>query len=168
MSEPQIEHRDEQPYLAVGGEATHGVADFADTAFPELFGWLGRQGIQPLGPPFIRYRELDENGEPLRLEVGVPVADEANGDARVHRATLPEGDYLTLTHVGPYRSQTEPDLAAARERLVTWAEERGVVYRDGSTLHCVLEHYVVGPVDDPDFSNWVTVFAYLVVEDLPA
>ena len=50
-----------------------GVAAAVDTAFPELFRWLGERGVEPAGPPFIRLLEVDVDGEPLELEVGRPL-----------------------------------------------------------------------------------------------
>lgn len=169
MNEPVIQLRSAQPYLGIAGALTNGVPAFVDRAFPELFSWLAEHGVEPSGPPFIRYREIDRNGEPLDLEVGVPVSREAKGDERVRADALPAGRYLTLLHVGPYRSETAPDLAAARATLTSWAAEQGIVYsretERGSALPCCLEHFIVGPVDEGDFSKWETEFAYLVVDD---
>jgi effector-binding domain-containing protein len=169
MSEPKIELRPALPYLGIAGRITDGVPAFVDKAFPELFGWLGEHGVEPLGPPFIRFRELDPAGEPLELEVGVAAEGKPEGDGRVHAAALPAGRYLTLVHVGPYRSETLPDLAATRARLIAWAAEHGVVYSretdSGSTLPCCLERYLIGPPDEKDFMKWETEFAYLVLDD---
>jgi effector-binding domain-containing protein len=169
MTEPEIQQRPAQPYLGIAGEITDGVPAFVDKVFPELFGWLREHGVEPGGAPFIRYRELDPEGEPLEIEVGVPVDDTAEGDERVRPGALPAGRYLTLMHVGPYRSETAPDLGASRERLIGWADEQGLVYSRetdrGSTLPCCLERYLVGPVEEPDFTKWETEFAYLVLDD---
>ena len=124
MSDPQIDLRPAQQYLGISGKITDGVPAFVDRAFPELFGWLREHAVEPAGPPFLRYDEVDSDGQPVELEVGVPVdahvpaSVAANGDSRVHADALPAGRYLTYLHVGPYRSETLPDLAAARERLL--------------------------------------------------
>ena len=169
MTEPEIQRRPAQPYLGIAGEITDGVPAFVDRAFPELYGWLREHTVEPAGAPFIRYRELDPAGEPLEIEVGAPVDGMPEGDERVRAGALPAGRYLTLTHVGPYRSETVPDLAVARERLIAWAEQQGLAYSRatdrGSTLPCCLERYLVGPVDEPDFTKWETEFAYLVLDD---
>jgi effector-binding domain-containing protein len=169
MGEPTIELRPSQPYLGIPGRITDGVPAFVDKAFPELFRWLGEHGAEPAGPPFIRFRTLDTEGEPLELEVGVPVDGNAEGDDRVRADSLPAGRYLTLMHVGPYRSETAPDLAAARERLIGWAAEKGIVYSRetdrGLTLPCCVERYLIGPLEEPDFTKWETEFAYLVLDD---
>lgn len=169
MTEPEIQQRPAQPYLGIAGEITDGVPAFVDRAFPELFGWLREHAVEPAGAPFIRFRELDPAGEPLEIDVGAPVHDTPDADKRVRAGVLPAGRYLTLMHVGPYRSETAPDLAAARERLIGWAEQQGLVYSRatdrGSTLPCCLERYLVGPVEEPDFTKWETEFAYLILDD---
>lgn len=169
MSEPQIELRPAQPYLGIAGAITDGVPAFVDSVFPELFSWLGAHGVEPAGPPFIRFRELDTDGEPLELDVGAPVDTDARGDERVRADALPAGRYLTLMHIGPYRSETLPDLAVARERLTSWAAREGIVYSRetdrGSALPCCVERYLIGPPAEADFSKWETEFAYLILDD---
>jgi effector-binding domain-containing protein len=165
---PQIQNRPEQPYLAIACDVTDGVPAAVDDAFPELFGWLAEQGVVPAGPPFIRTNEVDRAGEPLQIEVAAPVANAAAVDGRVHAGVLPAGRYVTSMHVGPYRSETLPDLGAARAALVGWMEENGIAYSRatdrGSALACCVEHFHVGPVEEPDFTKWETEFAYLIAE----
>jgi hypothetical protein len=54
MTEPQIQQRDEQQYLAIRSEVTNGAPAVVDRTFPQLFAWLGQHGVEPAGPPFIR------------------------------------------------------------------------------------------------------------------
>jgi hypothetical protein len=163
MSDPLIDLRPAQQYLGISGKITEGVPAFVDRAFPELFAWLREHAVEPAGPPFLRYDEVDSDGQPLELEVGVPVdahvpaTAAANGDSRVHADALPAGRYLTYLHVGPYRSETLPDLAAARERLLTWAAGHELAPLS------YIEHFRIGPVEEPDFTKWETEFAYLIV-----
>jgi effector-binding domain-containing protein len=162
MSDPQIDLRPAQQYLGISGKITEGVPAFVDRAFPELFAWLREHSVEPAGAPFLRYDEVDSDGQPVELEVGVPVdahvpvSVAANGDSRVHADALPAGRYLTYLHVGPYRSETLPDLAASRERLLTWAEGHEL------TPLSYTEHFRIGPVEERDFTKWETEFAYLI------
>jgi effector-binding domain-containing protein len=166
--EPQIAERPAQPYLAIWCHVTSGVPAAVDPAFPELFGWLGRHGVEPAGPPFIRVHELDAAGEPLELEVAVPVAGDFPGDERVRHDTLPAGRYVTMVHVGPYRSETERDLGDARAALIDWMEQRGIVYsrasERGQALPCAVDHLRVSPGTESDYSKWETELAYLIVD----
>ena len=149
-TEPQISERPAQPYLGLRREVTDGVSAAVDGAFPELFRRLSAAGVQPAGPPFIRFLAVDDEGDPTELELAVPVDADAATDA------LPAGRYATLVHVGPYRSETQPDLAVARAALQDWAE------REGLTVSGYLEHYRIGPVEEPDYAKWETELAFLV------
>jgi effector-binding domain-containing protein len=176
MSEPTIELREAELYLGIRAVVTHGIRDFADAAFPELFGWLFANGAAPAGPPFLRYHEVDHAGEPLEAEAGVPIAPgveggrpsggAAGGNGRVRFDSLPAGRYLTALHVGPYTSDAMRDLGDARSELVAWARENGISYGTetdrGVEFPCALERFIVGPADDADFTNWQTEFAYLI------
>ena len=168
MTEPQIEQRPAQPYLGIAGRITDGVPAFVDKAFPELFRWLGEHGIDAERPAFIRFRELDPDGEPLEIEAAAPVEAEAQGDERVSAGTLPAGRYLTLLHRGPYRSESAPDLAAAREQLIGCAANTGSSTAEKPPTappSLRLERYLIGPVEEPDFTKWETEFAYLVLDE---
>ena len=149
-TEPRISERPAQPYLGLRREVTDGVSAAVDGAFPELFRRLSAAGVQPAGPPFIRFLAVDDEGDPTELELAVPVDADAATDA------LPAGRYATLVHVGPYRSETQPDLAVARAALQDWAE------REGLTVSGYLEHYRIGPVEEPDYAKWETELAFLV------
>lgn len=171
-STPQIEHREAQPYLAVRREVTETVQVAVDGAFPALFEWLGQRAIKPAGPPFIRVNEVDQKGEPLELETGVPVAAEVFADGIVHAGVLPAGRYATLIHVGPYRSETETDIGDTRERLLTWARETGLELGEpsarGTALRCCVDHLLISPGTEPDYTKWKTELAYLIVDGYAA
>jgi effector-binding domain-containing protein len=170
MSEPQIQQRDELPYLAIRSEVTNGIPAVVDRTFPQLFAWLGQNGVEPAGPPFIRYLEVAQDGEPLEIEVAAPVAIGApEGDSQVRAGTLPAGSYVTALHTGPYRSEQVPDLGDAQAALRAWIDEEGIVAsrpsERGSSLPCAVEHYRIGPPMEADWTKWETELAYLVVED---
>jgi GyrI-like small molecule binding domain len=175
MSEPQsesvprIEKRAAQPYVGLVREVTAGVPDAVDGAFPELVGWLSEHRVEPAGTPFIRTLEADRDGEALELEVGFPVDAPVAAGGPVRAGVLPAGRYLTVVHTGPYRSETERDIAVARAALTAWAAEREIVYSTrserGEALACAVDHLLVGPVEESDYTKWKTEFAYLIVED---
>jgi hypothetical protein len=168
MTEPRIEDRPEQPYVAVHREVTDGIPAAVDSAFPELFGWLGAHGVAPAGPPFLRVTEVDPDGTPLELECAAPVADDAVATAPVRRGVLPAGRYVTLVHVGPYRSETARDLGAAREDLEAWIAGQGIVTARpsarGSSPACAVDRLEVGPDSEPDPSRWRTALELLIVD----
>ena len=114
----------------------------ASTRLSRAVRWLSTGG--PAGDP------------PLAtLELGVPVAGGAATSAcRAGRACR-RGAGPRSCHVGPYRSETEPDLAAGRATLEAWADAQGLARGD------YVEHYLKGPVAEPDHARWETELAYL-------
>jgi effector-binding domain-containing protein len=168
MTEPQIQQRDALPYLAIRSEVTNGIPAVVDVTFPQLFAWLGQHGIEPAGPPFIRFLEVDHDGVPLEIEVAAPVAPGAPEDDTVRAGTLPAGRYATLVHNGPYRHDDVPDLVDAQAALRTWTEQEGIrtgrPSDRGVTLAACVEHYKIGPPMEQDWTRWETELAYLVVE----
>jgi len=123
---------------------------------PALFGWPGRNGIRPAGPPFIRYLAFDGEGEPRVIELAAPVAAGVAGDDGVRAGELPAGYYVTYLHAGPYTHASEPDLAAAHRTLAAWAERHGFGIEGAGCF----ESYLTGPHQEPNYSNWRTELAY--------
>jgi DNA gyrase inhibitor GyrI len=169
--EPSIEQRPEQSYAAIAGEAANEAEfrGFVDKAFPQLFGWLGSQDIEPAGAPFIRYLEVSREGQPLRFELAAPTRGAPEADGPVQAGELPAGRYATLLHVGPYRHAAVADLSDARARLSAWAEREGVSLRSQSTAAGVayeasLERYLTDVSREPDWSTWETELACLISE----
>ena len=119
MTEPQIEQRPAQPYLGIAGRITDGVPAFVDKAFPELYRWLGEHGVEPSGPPFIRFRELDPDGEPLEIEAAAPVEGNAEGDERVQR-----GHPASRPIPHPHSPRSVPERIGARPRHLTRAADQ--------------------------------------------
>jgi effector-binding domain-containing protein len=158
---PQIERRSAQPYVAIPAHVTSEaeLRQAADRGFPELFGWLSEQVVEPTGPPFIRYLAFDEEGKPRDIEVAAPVAAEVPVEGRIRGGALPEGRYVTFLHVGPYTHATEPDLAAAHAAVHEWAEGQGI------ELGGCVEQYRIGPVEESDYAKWETELAYPITDD---
>jgi GyrI-like small molecule binding domain len=95
--------------------------------------------------------------------VGVPVAATTlPADAVVRSAQIPAGTFATVIHRGPYDA-----LVQTRAALMDWAqlnninramvEQRKVTRWDGR-----IEHYLVGPRDEPHPKNWQTEIAILI------
>jgi hypothetical protein len=99
--------------------------------------------------------------------VAAPVANPGAADDRVHSGVLPAGRYVTFEHVGPYRSETLPDLGAARTAVVDWMAGQGIAWGHptdrGTAVACYVEHFRVGPTEEPDFTKWETELTYLIV-----
>jgi effector-binding domain-containing protein len=158
--QPQVTERAAQPYVGVPFTVT--MATFpqaADTGFPELFSWLGENGITPSGPPFIRYHVIDMDAE-LEIEIGAPVAVAVPGSGRVQAGELPAGRYVTLVHTGPYNG-----LVAANAALQDWARDQGIALESSAGGHRFrgrAEFYPTDPREEPDTDKWQVEIAYLI------
>jgi effector-binding domain-containing protein len=161
--ETRIEERAAGPYAAIKTTVTmDGISAAVDDAFPELFGWLGANGIAPAGPPFIRYLVIDMAAE-LEIELGVPVGTPVAGSGRVQPGVLPEGRYAVLRHIGHYDG-----LIDANAALQDWAREQGITFdteetAKGQAWRGRFEHYLTDPSSEPDPGKWVTEVAYLLM-----
>jgi effector-binding domain-containing protein len=168
---PLIQRRAAQPYVAIPAHVST-EAEFrkaVDRGFPELFGWLRGNRIEPSGPPFIRYLEVAGEGQPLRFELAAPTATAVSGDERVQAGEVPAGRYATFLHVGPYNSSDVPDLRAARAELLEWGRREGIEWDASKTAHgtafeACIERYLTDSSREPDWSKWETELAYLIAD----
>lgn len=93
-----------QHYLYVERECPMAeIADNMGTAFREIFDFMARHGIQPSGAPMAVYPSMPADNE-VFFECGVIVSahDAGKAEGLIKSASLPAGDAMTVTHVGPY------------------------------------------------------------------
>ena len=166
IGEPKLENRSAQPYLGV---RTQVGMDDLPTAIPqgldEVFGWLGRHGVAPAGPPFIRYYVINMPGH-LEIELGVPVATAVPGDDRVQAGVLPAGRYASLIYTDVKRG------IEANGALLDWGAAQGLVWDtwaapDGDGFGARFESFLTGPADDPDPAKWDTEVAIRLADPAP-
>ena len=130
--EVELVELSEQPTAAVSGDVEHdGIPGFLGHAFGEVMGLLARQGLQPVGPPFARYRATDDGG--WHIEAGFPVGGTPTADGRVQPMSLPGGRAARTTHVGDYA-----ELSAAYEAVTGWLTEHGYAVA-GDPWECYLD-----------------------------
>ncbi|HEU5158441.1 MAG TPA: GyrI-like domain-containing protein [Streptosporangiaceae bacterium] len=162
-TEPTIRRRDAQPYVAIRRPVTmRTIPEIADR-LPEVFAWLAARGVEPAGPPFLRYRVIDrERG--MDIEAGVPVAEPVEGHNGVISGILPEGRYATVIHLGSFDKLI--DVTAA---LLDWGEREGLAWdmretEYGQEWGCRLELYKTNPKEEPDMGKWVTELAFRLAD----
>ncbi len=161
---PHVIEREEQPFAAIRDRIPmSGIAALADRV-PEVFDWLGTQGVDPAGPVFFRYTVIDMAGL-LEMEVGVPVAVPlGQGDGDLVVGVLPSGRYLTTRHTGHPQS-----LEQATGELLAWAARHGYTWDvqlldDGEHWGCRLEEYLSDPVEQPDLDTWQTDLTFRLAD----
>src|SRR5215475_4509075 len=100
VGKPKIDERAEVQYMGIRTQTPFkGMFSVVTKLFKEINAWVKKQGIEPAGPPFLRYHVIDMEG-PMDIEVGVPVAKPLAGDDRVHPGVLPGGRYASLIYIG--------------------------------------------------------------------
>jgi effector-binding domain-containing protein len=163
LTTPTIVDRDEQPYAAVAASVTMegGFGDVIESSLETVAARLEALGIEPAGPPFIRYNVIDMLGV-LEIEVGVPVAEPIASGAGVVSGTLPGGRYGSLIYAGHYDG-----LVDANEALQQWGREQGLSWAMSETDHgdafdSRIEVYRTDPDEEPDPAKWETEVAYLL------
>jgi effector-binding domain-containing protein len=156
---PEIMRRPAVPYAGISAWVTMGAIGSVADRIPEIFGWLGAQGIAPAGPPFFRYHVIDMERQ-LLVEAGVPVASAVQDDGDIRGGTLPAGQFAVMTHTGAPET-----LMGATSALLDWAEARGLAFDvsqtgAGERWGCRLEVYLTDPAQQPDTSKWQTELAF--------
>jgi len=108
------------------GHVDHqGIAEFLGGAFSAVAGALGVQGVQPVGPPFAKYRIAHDGG--WDVEAGFPVVDPIEADGDVVPSTLPGGTVAQTIHRGAY-----DQLASAYQAVEAFISEAGMNLGDGA------------------------------------
>ncbi|EHR52505.1 transcriptional regulator, effector-binding domain/component [Saccharomonospora marina XMU15] len=98
----------------------------------------------PIGPPFARYRMLDDDR--FDIEAGFPIPAPVEGRGDVHASALPGGPAAITVHVGGY-DEMEP----AYEALASWVADHG-----GELAGDAWENYLTNPEEEPDPGSWRT------------
>lgn len=128
-----VEHQVAQEAAVVRGTMRpEEIGAFVGQAFGEVLEALGAQGLHPTGPPFCRYRMLDDSFE---AAAGFPASGPVVPAGRVEPAVLPGGRVATTLHVGAY-----DELGHAYEQLMAWVAAEGLTPAGDSW-----ESYLDGP-----------------------
>ncbi|WP_409329874.1 GyrI-like domain-containing protein [Trujillonella humicola] len=107
-----------RPAAVVRGHATRdGLPSFLGGAFDAVLRALAGQDRRPAGPPFARYRVVEDG---FHLEAGFPADGPVGAADRVVPAELPGGTTATTVHRGSYES-----LGDTYAALDAWLLEHG-------------------------------------------
>ena len=120
------------------------IPDKMGELFGELFGFMGRNGICPAGPPFAYYHSFSPDR--IDMECGAPTAVATEGEGRIRSGKLPGGNTLSAIHIGPYDRLVETYNA-----MMAYAKEM-----DLEPKETMWECYLTDPNAEPDPSKWMT------------
>lgn len=152
-TEPKLEQRDEQRYVAIRSQVTmQSLGPAIPQSIGEVGAWLGKQGIAPAGAPFVRYLVIDMEAI-LEIEVGFPVAGAVSGDSRISAGVLPAGRYASLVYTGVDNG------IQGNWTLLKWGNEKGLAWdsrknEKGDAFGSRFEAYLTNPEEEPDPAKW--------------
>jgi len=110
---------DEQQVAVVRGKARQDeISQFLGSAFQHVATTAASQGLQIVGPPFGRYRPIDDSR--WEIEAGFPVSASIEASRDVEPDVLPGGTVAQTMHVGPYDG-----IGAAYEATIGYLENEG-------------------------------------------
>jgi effector-binding domain-containing protein len=157
---PEIETRAAQPYVYVTYTVRmNEMQKPANEGFPQVFDYVARHGLTPVGAAFYNYRRIDMT-DTLDVEAGVAVDVAGPDEGEVRNGTLPAGRFVRLDWTG------HPDkLMTVTGMLIGWLKETGQRLDveekpDGDHFACRLEIYESDPKEVPDMEDWVTTLAF--------
>ena len=104
-------------------------------AFQAIFGFLGKAGVPPAGPPFGLYYDEEFKEESIDAEICVPVAGEVEGAGELVGHIVKGGKVASTMHTGPF-----DEVGPAWEDLMAWIGENG--FKPAGPAR---EVYLVGP-----------------------
>lgn len=156
---PQILDRPAQPYAAVRRAVTMATIGEVADQVPVVLARLAEQGLDPAGPPFLRYLTIDMDSD-LVVEAGVPVARAVQDDGELLAGVLPAGRYVVTSVLG------HPEgLVGVTGALLAWARDQGLEWDvettpRGERWGCRLESFLTDPREQPDLRLWRTELAF--------
>lgn len=115
----ELRERQSQPTLVIRTRsAVQDMPQVLGQAWGAIMHYAGQKGLQPSGPPFVAYHNMDM--QDLDLEIGFPFAKKLDGAGEVLAGEIPGGKAAGCLHVGPY-----DQLRAAYRALGKWMEANG-------------------------------------------
>jgi effector-binding domain-containing protein len=165
ITKPKVEERAEQHYVGIRTQVPSSKFKVIIPQFlEELFAWLGKQGVEPAGAPFMRYHVINMAGN-MDVELGVPVASALLGDGRIASGVIPAGRYAALVYSGVTG-------IAGNKALLEWAAKNGIKWdrwddENGDAFRSRVEYFLTDPAEQPDRKKWETEVAIRLADEQP-
>jgi hypothetical protein len=140
-----------------------GMSRVVDKLMKELSAWVKQQGIEPSGPPFLRYHVIDMAAD-MDIEVGVPIIAPHPGDARIAPGILPAGRYASLIYTGSGLAGNKALIEWARAKHLAWDRWDDV---KGDGFGCRYEAFLTDPKNEPRKTRWEVEVAIKLADSPP-
>lgn len=162
-NEPTIEHRDEQPYVAIRTRVKMSdIPAVLPPLVPQIIHWLDQHNVAQAGPAFFRYLLFDHEDH-LLVDVGVPTQLPLQVHGRVVAGSFPAASYVTVTYKGDYRHLKDVHMG-----LESWMKEKGLregtQHVEGAEYAARTEFYITDPDEVKDPQEWRTDVTILLAE----
>ena len=147
-----LEARDPQPALSIRTTtSTARLSEVQGESLASLIASMQRRGIEPAGPPFVRYHSFDEHE--ADLETGIPVSAPQAADGPIEPIELPGGNVIVLWHVGSHERLGE---AYVRLQLSLGEHDRQPIGPPWEVYSWIDPASVPDPATWPEPSTWRT------------
>jgi effector-binding domain-containing protein len=163
-TEPKVDERPAENYVGIRKIITvQEMSTIIPQFIDEVFAWLGKNGIEPKGPAFMRYYVIDMAAN-MDIEIGVIVGEPVKGDDRVKPGVIPAGRYASLVYTDVTKGYEGNGV------LIGWAEQKGIQWDrwddpKGDAFRSRYEKFLDGPEDDPDPTKWDTEVAIKLADN---
>lgn len=117
----QLTEEPAQPILSIRTVTAVGnLLQELGKAYHAIINYLQQKGLQPSGPAFVAYYNMDM--ENLDVEMGFPVAEKMPGQSEIKAGVIPGGRQVACMHRGPYQ-----ECGPAYEEANRWMREKGYI-----------------------------------------
>ncbi len=141
----EVREQQDQPTAVIRWRGpVEGISEGIQSGLGRTYEAVQRAGIEPSGPPVVRY--LGMGPDEFEAEIGWPVPATFSGDGDIVASSLPAGRVAVVSYFGPYEGVSE-----AYEAVQQWCAERNL-HPAGAPW----ESYLTDPETEPDTSKWQT------------
>lgn len=134
-----LEEKDVQPTISIRTRtAVENLPQVLGKAYEAIMNHLLEIGVQPSGPPYVGYFNMDM--QDLDIECGFPVAQRVTGNNEIKPSEIPAGRQVSCLYTGPYSQ-----IASAYDAMMEWIPANG----HAPTGVCY-EFYLNDPAETPE------------------
>jgi effector-binding domain-containing protein len=141
-----------RPMLFVRGTSTWDEAyEKLSAAFRTVATFIGKNGLQADGPPFVIYTSTDDTGFEYQAAFALKAEPKTRPRGEVQQGLSPAGKAIVFTHEGSYG-----DMDTLYEAIANYLDEKQFDARD-----MFIEEYLTDPATTPETELKVVIYVLL-------